>query len=71
MKPTPLRRLTGLAAMAMMLTACSSEPPEQTAFDDQLETMERARDVEKVLEDRAAQIGERYEADTEEEDPQN
>ena len=69
-----LRSLVGPAMLALMLTACSPAPPEKTVFDDQLEALDRAREVEKKLQDRAERIGnrivdEREVDETENEDP--
>jgi len=36
-----------------ILVACDSEPPEKTVWDDQLKTMDKARDVEQQVLDAA------------------
>lgn len=37
----------------LILTACDNEPPEKTVWDDQLKTMDKARDVEQQVLDAA------------------
>ncbi len=50
-----------IALAVLLLAACNPQPPDETVFDDQLETLDRAREVEETLNDRAAKIGERLE----------
>jgi hypothetical protein len=33
----------------LMLVACDREPPEETVWDDQLKTMDKARDAEQQV----------------------
>lgn len=43
-----------LVVVAMLiLTACDNEPPEKTVWDDQLKTMDKARDAEQQVLDAA------------------
>lgn len=42
-----------LVAMAILLTACDQDPPEKTVWDDQLKTMDKARDAEQQVLDAA------------------
>ena len=58
-----------LAAMAVLLTGCNQPPPDETVFDEQLDALERARNVEKELNDRAAGIGDQLDDAGDEEDP--
>ena len=37
----------------LMLVACDHEPPEETVWDDQLKTMDKARDAEQQVLDAA------------------
>lgn len=37
----------------VFLSACDSEPPEKTVWDDQLKTMDKARDAEQQVLDAA------------------
>lgn len=37
----------------LMLVACDREPPEETVWDDQLKTMDKARDAEQQVLDAA------------------
>ena len=42
-----------LLLSVFVLTACEQEPPEETVWDEQLNTMDKARDVEQHVEDAA------------------
>jgi len=42
-----------LVVLALLLTGCEQEPPEKTVWDDQLKTMDKARDVEQQVLDAA------------------
>ncbi|MBT8144661.1 MAG: hypothetical protein KJO55_08165 [Gammaproteobacteria bacterium] len=55
-----------LIATVLALAACDRPPPEETVFDEKLETMERARAVEGQLQQRADEIDEKLK---EREDP--
>ena len=61
--------LLGMAMLAVLLTGCNQPPPDETVFDDQLDTLERARNVEEQLNDRAARIEDRLDDAGDEEDP--
>lgn len=39
----------------LFLSACDQEPPEKTVWDDQLKTMDKARDAEQQVLDAAEQ----------------
>lgn len=39
----------------LLLAACDNEPPEKTVWDDQIKTMDKARDAEQQVLDAAAQ----------------
>ena len=44
-----------LVVSLLALSACDNEPPEKTVWDDQLKTMDKARDAEQQVLDAAAQ----------------
>lgn len=48
----------------LMLAACDREPPEETVWDDQLKTMDKARDAEQQVLDAAKTQRERIEQNT-------
>ena len=41
------------AAALLLLNACDTEPPEKTVWDEQLKTMDKARDAEQQVLDAA------------------
>lgn len=66
-----MRRMAGYLLLAGLLAGCNPDPPEETVFDEQLEALERAKQVEETLMKRATEIGERLdnEVDGNKKDP--
>lgn len=54
-----------LGLSLILLTACDREPPEKTVWDEQLKTMDKARDAEQQVLDAAAQQREAIDQATE------
>jgi|GEM_PF-1884346 len=48
-------KLLVVVCALFMLIGCDNEPPEKTVWDDQLKTMDKARDAEQQVLDAAAQ----------------
>ena len=48
-------KCTLIVLAALWLAACDQEPPEKTVWDDQLKTMDKARDAEQQVLDAAEQ----------------
>ena len=44
-----------IIVLALAVTACDQEPPEKTVWDEQLKTMDKVRDVEKLMLDASEQ----------------
>lgn len=61
-------RTRALVAAVLTLFACSAEPPAETVFDDQLETLDRARDVQITVDEHAAEMRKRID-DADEDTP--
>ena len=53
---TSLLRLMILSVLIASLCACDSEPVEETVWDEQIETLDKAREVEDKLMNRAEQL---------------
>lgn len=59
-----------LAMLIFALAGCSPEPPEETVFDAQLETLERARQVEGQIQDHADKIDQQLRDSVDSDPPQ-
>lgn len=61
-----MKTLTALV-VACIVVACSGTSDEQAVFDDQLQTLDRARAVQDVADDRAEELERRIARDDESE----
>ena len=64
-----LARLLVLTAVISFGTGCEPKEVEETVWDDQVKAMDKARDVEEKLMNRAEQLGREIDKETDEEDP--
>ena len=63
------KRLCALLAIACFAAGCGSGEVEETVWDDQIETMDKAREVEQKLMDRAGRLSDELETDDKQKDP--
>lgn len=64
-----MNRFVAVAAIAA-LAACSAPGDDETVFDDQLETLDRARAVQDTVDEHAADLERRLEQDDDPDKPQ-
>jgi len=57
-----------VSGLLFSIAGCSPEPVEETVWDDQIKTLDKARDVEETLMNRADQLAKDLE-DKDEENP--
>lgn len=66
---TNLPRILVVSFLLAGICACESEPVEETVWDDQVKAMDKARDVEQQLMQRADQLANDLDQDEDEEAP--
>lgn len=65
-----LSRFSIALAVACVIAGCEPKEVDETVWDDQIKTMDKAREVEDKLMDRADQVGRTIGQDDEEDPPE-